>query len=1708
MADARISPAKLALAVKRLRAEREDLALLASEPIAVIGMGVRLPQAIDTTEKFWAALDEGKNLIGEIPVGRWSDAASLEPRLRRGGYLDAIDAFDAEFFGIAPREAAHIDPQQRLLLEVAWEALWDAGVDPASLSGAAMGVFASVYNNDYAKLHARDTANLTAHAGIGVSHSVASGRISYLLNTRGPSLTIDTACSSSLVGIHTACQSLRARECDLALVAAASLKTLSDEVVIFSRWGMLASDARCKTFDAAADGFVPGEGAGAVLLKRLADALADGDRIRAVVRGSAVNHDGRTTVLTAPSGLAQQQVLRAALANARIAPEEVSCIEAHGTGTSLGDPIELEALAEVYGRPQAEAGTCWLGAVKTNVGHLEAAAGVIGFLKTVLALEHEAMPRLLHFTRLNPQVSLEGTRLRVAAAAQPWKRGERARVAGISSFGLGGTNCHILVEESPRLPANTSVSARMIPLPPHRWQRQRLWIHTATVKPPAPQPKPEEPIHPLLGRSLTSPLVSGALYEAAWSTHTLPFLADHTLHGRPLIPFAAFLATAAAAVAAPSRSSDLVSLKMFTLGEPTWASDSPLRVQTRIQDGGVQIAIEDAGQWTTPASCEVGEAGKSSGHEALDAVRRRCSQPVEIDAVYARLERAGLTYGPSFRVLRSIARGDNELFAELELPAALRGDAAIAPIHPALLDGCLQVLGAALAKEASDLLLPLAADRIALSLRALAKLWVHVRVRASSATSLTADLCLWDADGNAAGEILGFTAKRTNGAALAGLRRDAARLVDALAWQAADRTSAAAPQLAGRWVLAEAVAESAAGLEQTLTAMGAICERLPLSRVAHGIDAAEDIAGFILDARSLTAPAAGTEWNYPDRLVIECLASLARRARSQSGSPARVVVLAPSACAVHPGEDVNLAQAALPGFVRTLALEHPEMQPVLMDAGPRAPLPGTATVVDRLVAEELTTPTEETIVAFRNGHRYVARLTHAQRVCEPQRLPTGVRGIDRLQLTAATRRAPQDEEVEITVRAAGLNFRDVLTALGMLTPRSETFGAECAGVITRVGRAVQNLSPGDAVLAFAPGSLQTFVTLPAAYVVRKPSAMLFADAAALPIAFLTAMYGLEHLAQLQAGQSVLIHAGAGGLGMAAIQIARRAGARIFATAGTEEKRALLRSMGVEAAFDSRTLAFREQVLEATSGRGVDVVLNSLAGEFLAASFAVTAAGGCFLEAGKRGIWSEAQVAALGRNLRYFPFDLGDVAVADPALIQSMLQTLIARFTADELCPLPVALYPLEEAVSAFRTMQQARHVGKIVLGVRPLAQDDATAPAFAGGTVLITGGLGALGRETARWAVMQGADRVVLAGRSAVAAADASLQDNALQNAVEVTPLDVSSRAQVDRLLDRLRSDASPLRAIVHAAGVVSDAVLANFSWESFEKVADPKIAGAWNLHGGSTTAPVPLTVYYASGAGIFGAAGQASYAAANTFLDGLAAHRAARGMTALAVDWGAWAQGGMAARLSPDMTARLVRRGNRPLPAEDALAALRHALTMRQPQVAILDADWNAMARDLPAAPAAMLQELTQAARTPAAQTVQSPAKVLAERLHAASGAERQEMLREQILQAARRALGLNATAPLSGSTPLQDLGLDSLMALEMRNELAEALGFPLPAGLLFDYPSVDELTKHLLHQLAPASPVAATPAEPSLASMSDDEAERLLQQELDRIDQEKTHA
>ena len=469
----KLSPKRLALLALELQSRIDNLERQRTEPIAIIGMACRVPGADAGLDGFWCLLEEGRNAITEIPPERWDRDAYYDPdpdtpgrmSTRWGGFLGDIAGFDAPFFGISRREAVSMDPQQRMLLETSWEALEHAGYSPRKAAGGSVGVFAGITTTDYHTLMLeRGEDSITVHTATGSGNSIAAGRISYALALQGPNITVDTACSSSLVAVHLACQSLRADESQLALVTGVNALLGPELFIALSKAHALAPDGRSKAFDERADGFARAEGCAAVVLKRLSRALADGDHILAVIRGSALNQDGRSSGMTAPNGAAQEAVIRQALNNAGIAAEDIDYVEAHGTGTALGDPIEAHALAAVLGPGRAPDRPLVVGSVKTNLGHLEAASGLVGLIKVVLALQHGTIPRQLHFQSLNPHIDFKGMPVEIATRPVEWRHSQKRRIAGLNSFGLSGTNAHVVVEEPPARERRTPTVERPLHL--------------------------------------------------------------------------------------------------------------------------------------------------------------------------------------------------------------------------------------------------------------------------------------------------------------------------------------------------------------------------------------------------------------------------------------------------------------------------------------------------------------------------------------------------------------------------------------------------------------------------------------------------------------------------------------------------------------------------------------------------------------------------------------------------------------------------------------------------------------------------------------------------------------------------------------------------------------------------------------------------------------------------------------------------------------------------------------------------------------------------------------------------------------------------------------------------------------------------------------------------------------------------------------------
>jgi len=2192
---------------KRLEQQNRNLG---NEPIAVIGMGLRFPGAAHSPESFWDLLKKQENAVVEIPSNRWDVNSFYDPDpekagkmyARHGAFLDQIDQFDAAFFGITPLEAHKMDPQQRILLEVVWESLERSGRASERLSGSNTGVFIGLNGDDYMNLMNRNSGyeDIDLYYGTGVNRSIAAGRISYTFGLKGPCVSLDTACSGSLVAVHLACQSLRMRECDMAVAGGITLMIVPDGFIGGSKGKMLSPEGRCKTFDASADGYVRGEGCGIVTLKRLSEALTDDDSILAVIRGSAINQDGRSGGMTAPSGKAQEDVMHKALANADLTPGDIGYVETHGTGTVLGDPIEVQALGSVYGSSRSMESPLLIGAVKTNLGHLEAAAGVAGLMKTILILKHGEIPPNLHFKTPNPHIPWSELPIEVVNKLTPWPAENHRRIAAVSAFGFSGTNSHIIVESAPLLerkqakrernihlltlsaktpealkqmadrycreidkkpslsiadmcftansgrvpygyrlavigetaeaikeelsnfqndrdrhailkgqkeerhqpkagflftgqgaqttnmgsalfetqpvfrqtlercndlarpylgmhllpilypdsedgannaqlihqtrysqpilfafeyalaqmwrswgvepafvmghsvgeyvaaciagvfsledgiklviergrlmqalpgdgamaavfadsesveaaiaqgkgrlsiaaynsPENTVISGtvedverirqqmaeagigskrlvvshafhselvasmvpdfrkiadeiefkkprielisnisgrladadqishgdywcrhilqpvmfresvrtlveqgcriflevgphptlismarqcledddalcipslrrgrddweqllkasghlfvhgvnmdwnqvdlgfgrRRIPLPTYPFERERYWAKLPKKRHDATAFTPET--HPMLERRLLSPKLKEQIWEKRIDTAYDTYLKDHRVLGKTLVP-ATFYLEMAHAAAGEIYGGQSYRIDAFNIYEPLVvnAGEQP-KLQIIVADangdeGRFEIFSLSGGPdkgriaWKLHASGGLRreeEANSISNrettvHDPKDFETQGC-QALDGDRFYQGLKSSGVNYGPSFQGLKKIWRIDEAALARIVAPDGIFEDCNRYHVHPAILDTCFQLLGMTLLKDGDlsqggDIYLPMGLESYRVHQRGWNAAWAHVVLRSgfSEGTEIIAgDIQISDDGGRLLAEISGLRFKRATADALEHAKtEDISGWFYKTCWRDIEATNSLDkdPRPLDHWLILADRDGLGEGLAEGLRQKGdkvqvvfpgkayEVCpdgsirvdplsvgdfKRLVQRLTTNGSQQIDgiihlwnlELAGEDIDIRKIDAA-----------YEIGCLSLVHLiQALSQAEHPRQPKLTLVTTGAVSTGEPdrmVHALQTPVWGLGRVLAAEYPQLESVLVDIDPAVP---REDYLQPLLEEVAAIDRSENQIALRQGRRLGLRLIRNRgRQQEefsvergtPYQLEILNRGvIENLRLKPTTIVSPGDGEVQIQIEATGQNFRDVLNVLDMYPGDPGALGNECVGRISALGKGVKGFSKGDPVLALTPQAFCSHVNTRAEMVVKRPTSLSVEAAATIPITFLTAEYALNHLGGMQAGDRVLIHAAAGGVGMAALQLAQRGGAEIFATAGSPKKRKFLRSLGVRHVMNSRNLDFAEQIMMATEGQGIDIVLNSLAGEFITKSIALLRRGGRFLELGKTDLRDVEKVNKINPQASYQVVFLGDICQKDPASVQVWFRELLDAFDQGDLKPLPVRLFPIGEVEKAFRFMAQAKHIGKIVVDQRQVNREVSIR---ADATYLITGGLGGLGLQFARWIVERGALHLVLLARSPAGEKVQKTIDQLKADGAKIiiAQVDVAEKADLQNVLSSIEPG-FPLRGIIHAAGVVDDAALINQNRERFIKVFRPKVIGSWLLHSLTEDIDLDFFVMCSAGAALFGSPGQANYAAANAFMDGLAYVRRGEGLPATSINWGPWDKVGMAADLGRSNRQKWQNMGMGFIQPWQGCLALERLLGVECPQVAVLPMDWKQMVRNLkgrqfPSLIADIVNE-EQAYRDSASSSVQP--SDLRSKLEALDAEDRYDMLLKHVRQQVFEALELKPTMEVKLDLGLTDIGMDSLMAVEISNRLKRSLDCNLPSTLAFEYPTIDAIVNYLTGKLTgikfggaaieiPAVQKATrTAAAEELTGLSEEDVEKSLLKELE---------
>jgi len=1196
---------------------------------------------------------------------------------------------------------------------------------------------------------------------------------------------------------------------------------------------------------------------------------------------------------------------------------------------------------------------------------------------------------------------------------------------------------------------------RRVPLPRYPWQRQRHWL-----APPSPERQGGAATgHPLLG--VRVPMAGAdAVYESEFSATNPPWLTDHRVVGRVFVPGAALVETVRAAAEdyTGGRSSQVTGL---VLQAPLVVSESGSRiVQVVLKEAGAQAGIyslaSDAAPgtaWTLHATADVGIAPAAPPATVdLAGIRGRCTEAIDAAAAYARFTSLGLNYGPTFQGLRGLRRGPREALAEVALAHGLEADGY--GVHPALLDAALQAVIAAMEVDLAGAPLPFEFGSFVVYRAPGSSALVHIRLDAATADGVVADLVMTDSSGAVVAEVARLRLRRADLASLRGA--DTAIVPDAfyrIEWPAVEARAKGKPSAARIAVAAVGDRVAAATLVDELRASGTSAELVEVARLNEAHAAEQVICLWDATGDADTALRIATEG-------LAVVKALARRAAAP-----RLWWVTRSAVAVAPGEDVAPAAAAAWGLGRTVMLEQPQLSCTLLDVG-------TNGKVDEVLRRELATGNDETQIAWRGETRHGARLVRAPAAPplptgENYRLETKRKGtLDSLGMTSSRRRDPGPGEVEIEIAASGLNFRDVLTALGMYPGEGGPLGIECAGVVSRVGANVKTVSVGDEVMALAQGSFSRFVAVDSRLVAPIPKGLSLEQAATVPIVFLTAWYALHDLGKLKRGDRVVIHAAAGGVGMAALQLAQWVGAEVLATA-SPAKWDVVRSLGVKHLASSRDASFVGAFRSATGG--ADVVLNALAGELVDASLSLLSSGGRFIEMGKTDIRDSAKVAAAHPGVFYCAFDLLEVG---PERIAAMFAALVDGFATGHLKALPVRTFPVTEAEAAFRFMAQARHVGKLALvPARDALRVD--------GTALVTGGLGALGLEVARDLARRGMKHLVLTGRRGIATPGAPQAVSELEGLgarVTVAAVDVADREALSRILGGIPRDL-PLRAVVHAAGLLDDGMLTEQASDRFRKVMVPKVAGAWNLNALTERLDLDLFVLFSSVMGTIGSAAQGAYSAANACLDALAAHRRAQGLPAMSLAWGPWAEVGMAMGLSAGLRARLAGQGLAMIAPAQGMALFDKAITRREAQLVVAPLDLRAAGAAFGASVPPVWRALVRSSTTRAAAASSNWLSEIA----ALPAERRVDAMTQAVRAEVARVLSLGRAAAVPADRPLRELGLDSLIAVELRNALGRRVGATLPANLAFDYPTPALIAAHLLATIPGLSGSAAAPQRPA---------------------------
>ena len=1592
-----LSPQRLALLAAELQARLEALEGQKSAPIAITGMACRFPGGADSPQAFWSLLSQGVDAIIETPVFKWENAAYFDPdpdapgkvSTRWGGFLEGLDLFDPEFFGISPREANSLDPQQRLLLEVTWEALENAGRTAKEVMGSLTGVFVGISGSDFYQLMVEaGQAGIDAYLASGSAHSIASGRLSYFLGTQGPSISIDTACSSSLVAIHLAIQSLRNGDCDLALAGGVNVILTPEATISLSRSKMMAPDGRCKTFNARADGFVRGEGCGMLVLKPLSKALSDHDRVLAVIRGSAVNQDGRSNGLTAPNGPSQEAVLRSALANAGVESGEVSYIETHGTGTALGDPIEVQALGSVYCQDRTAA--LMLGSVKTNLGHLESAAGVAGVIKTVLALQHQEIPPHLNLQQRSPYIPWdEFPSIQIPTEPTTWNSAGDKLLAGVSSFGFSGTNVHVILEEAPTGdPVQSGVE-------------RPLHLFTLSARNPAA-------LQELAGR------YEQQLINTDQNTADICFTANA---GR--YHFAHRLAMVVESARAIQEN-----LASFISGQ---APASVLTGQmTSTRQPRVAFLFTGQGAQFAGMGRKLYETQPMFG-KALDKCERLLRPFLErplLEVLFAQTSASEL--------IHTTAYTQPALFALEYALAELWQSWGIKP---------MAVLGHSVGE--------------------------YVAACVAGVFSLEEGLKLIAERGRLMGAL-------PPGGKMAAIFAPQDQVQAALSpYQ--DRVSVAAYN-GIQHIVISGEGQAVTLVVEAMSKLGIQARYLNVSHAFHS-----PLMDSILDEFEMSAR--GVAFSEPR---IDFLSNVTGTF-STSGQVAR-----PAYWREHIRKPVR--------FIDSIAALYEKGYRHFIEIGPNPVLLGMAR---RSLSEDAGT----WLPSLRQGRSDWLQLLESLATLYVGGVDVDWGGFDRDYAAQGQRRRIslptypfQRERYWITPGTDSKNNRFVPSANPVVHGLKDLLYDVAWIDKARSDRPVGELPTQTVtwlILSDQHGvgdELYKELTASGAHVVRAVAGEKFETIS-------SGHYRINPMepADFQRLVSVALPDSPNRL-LGVIHLwALDQPSRDDMSVSDIERTQLLACgslLHLTQALAGASMPEPPKLWTVTQGAQP---INDPSGRLKPHRVAFTQAP----------VWGLSHVIAQ----EHPEFHCTRLDLDPQSSAVSQTQGLLSEI-----------LYPeVDEDQIAFR--DQHRKLRRVVRIVDNDGSYASEVPIRADASYLITGGLGGLGLAVVGWLVAKGARNLMLMGRSApsLQAQEAVHQMEAQGVQVVILRGDVSQPETLTSCLAAAGTITPPLRGIIHAAGTLDDGVLLHQTWERFQGVMASKISGSWNLHMATRDIPLDFCVYFSSGASVLGSPGQGTYAAANAFMDALAHHRSAIGLPTVSINWGAWSEVGMAAQQKEIISSK---RGS--LTPQEGFQALEwgirtypHSYLPLHIQLIVMKVDWSGYFHQLMPGQAPALLEAFWKEADPMGPAITRGGEdapdtpTLLEALATIPPKKRFSTLVAQIRAQAALVLGIDPKKNIDLDLPLHELGLDSLMAVELRNKLSRLVGQPLPATLLFEFPTVRTLAGRLetvlfqtlaspeVEQEKPIKPplIEQAPGTTDLDQMTEEELAALLIKKINTI-------